>query len=784
MCKYLLSSLLVVTAAAGAYAETLTPEQALSRVAIDKSAPASIRSLSSATPSLIATKQADNKPTVYVFSGTGNGAGYLVVSADDVAPALLGYSDDGQLTADNINPELEYWLNEYSKQIEYARNNGAPSIITRKAAPSRAAIDPMVKTRWNQDSPYNDKTPTISGTHCVTGCVATALAQVMKYHNWPAKGTGSNTYTPTAVGTSVTVDFGNTTYDWANMLDTYDNSATQTQKNAVATLMLSAGVAVNMQYTRSESAASSYAAAVAMSKYFGYDKGIINYQRDYYGIEEWNELVYNQLKNYGPVQYSGSNSTNAGHSFVCDGYSEDGYFHINWGWGGMSDGYFLLTALDPESQGIGGSTSGYNLHQDIIGNVKPATGTSSSAVYFIADSFAPTVTSASLGNRVTFNGPFYSYSTETTSGSLGVKLTASDGTVTYITASNFSSLQPLYGYSTMSVTFPRTLANGTYTIEPVVRTTGGEWTDIPVAIGAEKVTTATIANNTITFANPEVASLELTDITTPTPFYIGSNFRVQGTLTNTGTAEYLGTVTAVLVTTDGKYTQVASGLSYPVDITAGESTDLDYISTFYAVSGTTLTAGKYYLCFADGNGNQISQFIPITLNAKTTTSITVSGLSLEGGTNRADKHNLVFHANVRCTSGYFAGTLRIVIFPYTSGTVTSLAIYESDPIFVSSGQTATMTAKGDFSAGSSDMQYFAMVYNGSSSASNERLVFTVAKDTDAVGSIEEDTSDIVASRYYNLNGIAVDDSNLAPGIYIVHNTHSDGSVTIEKIIRQ
>ena len=350
--KHTLLTALLAVGAVVANAATLTPEAALARAS--ELMPRSTRPAAPSTirPDLKLTLAADGQPTVYVFA---NGTrGYLVAAADDACPALLGYSDKDKFSGEAMAPALQYWLQEYSRQVAYARTQSNTVKVPAKARPVRAAIAPMVATRWNQDAPFNNDCPVINGERSVTGCVATALAQVMKYHNWPEHGTSSHSYTYN--GQTISADFAKTTYDWANMRDVYTSSATAAQNAAVATLMFNCGVAVDMQYTAQESSSASFSVPAALINYFNYDKGVRYIPRDLYGLYDWEDLVYENLVTYGPVQYSGQ-SESGGHSFVCDGYSSDGYFHINWGWGGMSDGYFLLTALDPETQGIGGSTS-------------------------------------------------------------------------------------------------------------------------------------------------------------------------------------------------------------------------------------------------------------------------------------------------------------------------------------------------------------------------------------------------------------------------------------------
>ena len=763
-----------VLAGSAAQAEILSPEQALSRAVSMPGGPAKVQSLTSKTmPQLLQTLADNGEPTVYLF---GNTDGYMVVSADDIAPAVLGYSDHSY----TINPTLQWWLSEYGRQIEWARNAGISSSAQSKAAVNGnyEPIAPMTVTKWNQDAPFNDDCPTVNGTHTVTGCVATALAQIMKYHNWPQTGTGSVSYTTTTQGLNVSVNFGSTTYQWDEMLDVYDGTATTAQKDAVATLMLSAGASVQMDYTTSESSATSFAAEQAMVNYFKYDKGITFYSRDYYTINQWNELVYNQLKEYGPVQYSGQ-SNDGGHSFVCDGYSSDGYFHINWGWGGMSDGYFLLTALNPTSQGIGGSTSGYNFDQDIIGNVKPADGTNSSVVpNFVAQEFTPSANSVNLGSAVSFSGPFYSYSLTDISGNYGVKLVSTDGKTTYISGSAFSAMKPQYGAKSYSVSLPTSLSEGTYSISPAVADTEGNWYDIPVLVGAEQAKSVTVANGTATFATDAAASISVTNVSVNTDFYIGAKYELTATVSNTGNQEYLGGVRLMLINSNNE--AVAEGDEYPIDLNGGESIDMTYVSSWATAQGSTLSAGTYYICFVDENGYQLSDMTTVTLNQATTASLSLSNFTIVGGTTNVPKNNIEFTGDLSVTSGYFGNTLTLVIFPYTSGNVTSVATYSTDPIFLSAGQSTKIDIKADFSNGTTGGRYFAMLYNGQSPAVDNQLVFTIGAGTSGVDDLENEAI-VVSTEFYDINGVRLSSPDkVAAGLYIARKTLSDGSVQVEK----
>ena len=357
---------------------------------------------------LVYTENADNgSNSFYVFNTAGNG--FVIVSGESNTEEVLGYSDGGAFDPANIPPAMLDLFDQYKSEINYAATLDIDANPASSVVPSRKAIAPLCATKWNQGAPFNNMCPMYDASQrCVTGCTATAMAQVMKYHNHPAKGTGSMTYTPTINGTAteLSLDFSQTTFDWDNMLNVYSSSATEAQNNAVATLMYNCGVACQMGYGLS-SGASHIDAVKGYASYFGYDKSAQIAHREYYNITGWNDLIYNELANNRPVHYAGYNE--AGHSYVCDGYDKDEYFHINWGWGGMSDGYFKLSALTPSSQGIGGSNAGYNARQEIIYNIKPDEGGSYAYEAIYGGAFTTTTTSVSKTSSGTVGFNFSSF---------------------------------------------------------------------------------------------------------------------------------------------------------------------------------------------------------------------------------------------------------------------------------------------------------------------------------------------------------------------------------------
>ena len=336
-------------------------------------------------------------PAVFVFNSTDKG--FVLVSAEDDARAVLGYSDEGTIDANNIPENMQFWLQMYADEMrrlgeEATRREArgerreaikrkvigdeAKKAIRREtSAETYPTVSPILgKTVWGQGKPFNNKCPQINGERTVTGCVATALSQIMYVHKYPTKGTGSHSYTTESKKLKVSADFGNTTYDWTNMIPDYNSSYTTTQANAVATLMYHVGVAAEMDYTLDGSGAVSSIALAAITEYFGYDKAINVLPKDFTKEDHLLQSIASDLQAGRPVYISGSTVNQEGHAFVCDGMKSDGFLHINWGWNGMADGYFTISALAPEVQGTGGSASNLAFTEgvDVYTNIKPNEG--------------------------------------------------------------------------------------------------------------------------------------------------------------------------------------------------------------------------------------------------------------------------------------------------------------------------------------------------------------------------------------------------------------------------
>ena len=426
--------------------------------------------------------QIDNTtPAVFVFNSTDEG--FVLVSAEDDARAVLGYSDEGTFDANNIPENMQFWLKMYADELAKAKGERleVKGKVNRRevkgerreaVAESYPTIAPILgNTVWGQGEPFNNKCPQINGERAVTGCVATAMSQIMYAHKYPTKGTGSHSYTTETKKLNVSANFGNTTYDWDNMTPDYNKSYTTAQANAVATLMFHAGVAADMDYTVDGSGAVSSIALAAMTKYFGYNKSINILPKDFMKEEDILQEVASDLQAGRPVYVSGHTVNQEGHAFVCDGMQSDGYLHINWGWYGSADGYFALSALAPEVQGTGGSASNLAFTEGvcIYSNIKPSTGGEAMPLVTIDKLTRTSSDAISKKTAVGFSlENFTSTGIATASGTLTYFIYNNAGEVVSTVGIGTFELAPGYHY-TSAITFsqylPSSLAQGDYELE-------------------------------------------------------------------------------------------------------------------------------------------------------------------------------------------------------------------------------------------------------------------------------------------------------------------------------
>ncbi len=321
---------------------------------------------------------------------TVNGTGFVIVAADDCVQPVLAYSFDDPFPV-SLNAELRYWLNGYEEQLSWAVKNNhqaTASVADRWNTLLNATIPPtpltiadipaLLTTQWDQGSPYNNLCPYDNSGHfrTVVGCVATAMAMIMKYWNYPTYGQGSNTYHHYLYG-DISADFGATTYQWNSMPNFVDQYAFPYEINAVATLSFHCGVAVEMGYGASSGAfVLAYSSSIpcahnAFVNYFKYSPDLVSLSRNGIPDSTWTALIDTEMAHLRPILYCGYDST-GGHAFVLDGADLEGRYHFNWGWGGTGNGFYTVDDLSPRTGGAGGnSTYTFNLDQGAIFGIQP-----------------------------------------------------------------------------------------------------------------------------------------------------------------------------------------------------------------------------------------------------------------------------------------------------------------------------------------------------------------------------------------------------------------------------
>ncbi|NVN95742.1 MAG: C10 family peptidase [Bacteroidetes bacterium] len=314
----------------------------------------------------------NNIAVFYIFNIADYG--YILISGENNTTPILAYSFESTYHPNNVIPAFKMWMDAYKKSILYARKNNLSAnneiknrwlsiTNTNNEKNSSKSVSPFIHSKWDQDNNFNIKCPADAagpGGHCVTGCVATCLGQLMYYYRFPSHGKGNYSYTHNVYG-NLSADYENTYYKWDAMCDV------PTKPNlAISELISQSGIGVDMHYSANSSGMYNHSAAYVLKTYFKYSPAVRYVFRDSTNLR-WDSLMITQLDKKMPLYYAGWSVPNVdGHAFVCDGYQDTTYFHFNFGWSGVSDGYFYLNALSP-------GNNNFNLAQELIINIYPDT---------------------------------------------------------------------------------------------------------------------------------------------------------------------------------------------------------------------------------------------------------------------------------------------------------------------------------------------------------------------------------------------------------------------------
>ena len=412
---------------------------------------------------------------IYTSSKEQNN-GFVIVSACESSTPIIGYSATGSLEDSDIPANMRYWLESFVSIQDGPSENAVRRL--RSAAPrkldAKSEVAPFVKVHWSQEKPYYNSCPLVNGERAVTGCVATAMAQAMSVYKYPSKGTGSKSYKTSTHQISVSANLANISFDWNKMRESYRSTYSAEEAKAVADLMYACGVSVEMDYTPTGSGAYAESILRALKENFGYDSDMAFVYRDQMSEDEWQQLMLDELQAGRPVLYGGSTNNREGHQFLFDGYritDNTPYYHINWGWAGFYDTYFLMSNLDPEGAGTGGGTGAFCNDNAAVIRFMPENNKTDIGNFLQARSITAIPATVNPKTGSTFNisiGALQNCSCRDFSGSLKYYLVDSKGKKTSLGSQSIQTIAGFGGYlssNSVKASLPSGCAYGDYTIE-------------------------------------------------------------------------------------------------------------------------------------------------------------------------------------------------------------------------------------------------------------------------------------------------------------------------------
>lgn len=728
---------------------------------------------------LMYTQKSSDKTLFYVFE-TAKG-GFLIASANDNANPVLGYTGNGTFHEALSIPSFKAWVNDCSKALTFAVNQqGAPFREDFRRSMRRSsyehaslpiAISPLLESiAWNQGTPYNKYCPLVEGEKSAAGCVATAMAMVMKYWQWPIHGTGEVSYVTSTYGFKLHADFSQSTYEWSSMLNRYDGEYTEEQAAAVAKLLSDVGVSVYMNYGPS-SGTNSARVPLAFANNFYYNKGEKLLQRFYYSSEEWNDIIKGELAEKRPVLMSGVNYLEfVGHEFVLDGYNANGLYHVNWGWGGSSNGYFDVNFMSPDYQGIGGSNGGYVADQVILTDLYPD---KEGNTEFTLNMFAK---SGLTFKNKEFHTGLLSNSLIPFDGEAGI-IAEKDGVVIAHAMDSFTGNNSLpvmgetslhYKWDELGLTASQIGEGNKCYVYPAYKDVNGNYVKLRTPFYEADCLAVTCTNGVLSVEEPEdvsklsQVSLALDGLAFPGyPIYF--NVKVKN---EEGAAEFSNLIGVEITNSKG----VVYGTGYDCKIIPGGS-----IADFHIkVNVNNLSAGSYKANLICGNYNSYdkvsSKSVSFVVNpAPAAAKLSYSNTTFFG--NRVEEGDLVdVTMNITNTGGYTEREYAAYLFPAnTGGTVNSVGVLGPVACRITANKQNHVKISGimDLPPGS----YFCQIRDNTIGSwvptSSTRHNFTVVESATGVKSISTETD--TDASVYDLSGRKIT-SQLKRGIYIKNGT--------------
>lgn len=783
-----------------ALAHEISAEQSLRKAVAtisDKSYAAQVRGKADYTLMHTQTDTQNRKALYYVFGNEANG-GFVITGADHRANSVLGYTENGTFEQALAIPAFRYWLSNCEAAMQWLSNQedaaaeadllalDVPDRVVTNAdnsisvtIPGRhytedptlpASIEPLLGgIAWNQKDPFNRLCPEVEVNgqtiKCPTGCVATATAQVMKYWEWPKQGTGSYRYTSSKNGIEIELeaDFSQSVYDWDNMLDDYTGDYTDEQAYAVAKLMSDVGIAVEMDYGAQSSSATSHSTIYAMATYFGYNKGMLRCQREYYTHAEWNDLMKTELAQSRPLIFGGDNpNEKAGHEFVIDGYNEDGNFHVNWGWGGISNGYFDISFIDPEDQGIGGINGGFPTNQEFDINCYPDTAGTSVARYQIVQRLEPSFNDGWPLGCIIANQGLATYV-----GQAGYVAMIDDEVVGLavkdVEELPFGKMEPvMMPFEDLGVT-PEMIGDKKCFIYPVISEGEGYVVPLPQAeIQSYIVLSLDEDGNLVRESIPEENPSPICESIEITRDYAGFSIKGKAVITNEeGHTAFDRGLVMIVVDEDKNIMAMNSIFAY---VEAGESREIELFCN--PMPGKELEIGKTYnvsLSYPLG-----AETITVPGSETTVTiqdpgaepSLAYTGFALDKAA-IAPGEEITVSFDVENTGGFGIETFYVAL--YVEGVTPSLNAFKVEADLPAGTTTVTKSVRINQDEGAYHIDVFTLTTEGEKNKlTPQPLYFTIKNSTTAISNVT-DHNDLPA-RCYDLQGRCV--ATPTRGLYI------------------
>lgn len=794
-------------------ASPISPQQAMKRVA-EFEAQSLNASSEASNLQLISTYKAADTDALYILKSAEGKC--IITGANDISAPVIACLDAADFNPEDISPATKWWLDLYAQEIAAASGAGLSETTPAPKAENRAPIQPMLKTWWDQTAPFNSMCPDYNNARTVTGEVATAMAQAMKYYEYPNVGKGSITYKWQSQ--DLTMDFSKYKPQWEQMKDIYNSASTQTEIDAVSEFIKACAYSLKSLFGAA-TFAQPYSWVVALADYWNYAPSTTMGLRLYYTYDQWVAKVYESLSKGCPVLYSGDGPSYS-HAFVCDGYKEGDLFHINWGWAGKADGYYRLSALNPAYTGTNGGTGFYNGNQMAVFGMQPDfEGSEWEPVACVVDGASMNYAMKDYGNLIlngSIRGAITNYSNrDLVDVKFGFEIEDEKGNIT-IAGDLFkpTTVWVGYGINTFSVALSSKLPDGKYKVRPLfaLPDANGKYVwrkaQMPVTMAPYWVLEMKGWEGKFLPATSK-ADLKATDIKLPSPARPGVNFRIDANLTNAGDCEALSNVYALIY--DSKGTKVATGQKTAVDVLPGESINFETIASL----PSTAAEGKYTVVLAVQSPINTAVYTDISapfefeLQPKASEIKLVADKFYVTNANAVNPAAITINLEVTCTEGYYAQN---ILF-WTNCTGKWANITRSPIIYLEKGETKQVSfTMADMDAlNGKTYQILANYYNAENKyASLGQCSFTADTEasleetgiSDFAISLEPDGSALAisapgmiqAAEIFSLNGILVnaasdlnassarlDVSNLPVGLYVVRIATSDQSKTFRMI---